>query len=139
MSLEAIMHSGLAIAIATIVIGQIFIAKREKRRKFEDEQLSAYLAFLDSVTASAFTKDKAARQEALKAATMAKTKICICGSKETIKALANYERTGTVIREEKCTNAFLILLANMRKDIGANSDKIDAMDLRRILLGSEDE
>lgn len=129
----------LVIVVGTIVITQIFIAKREKRKRFEEEQLSTYLAFLDSVTVSAFTGNKTARQEALKAATMAKTKICICGSKETIKALANYERTGAVIREEKCTNAFLILLANMRKDIGANSDKIDKMDLQRILLGSEDE
>lgn len=139
MDIETLVQSGLAVAITGVILTQTFTTRRERRRKFEDERLASYVSFLDSVTASAFITDKVARQNTLKAATIAKTKICMWGSKDTIKALADYERSGTVLREEKCANAFLTLLAYMRKDIGANSDVIDKLDLKIILLGPENQ
>jgi hypothetical protein len=138
MNLETIVQSGLVIAVTGVVLTQIFTTRRERRRKFEDERLDSYVSFLDSVTASAFSKDKATMQSTLKAATIAKTKICLWGSKTTIKALADFERSGTALRNEECANAFLALLACMRKDIGINADEADRLDFKEILLSPQD-
>ena len=76
-------------------------------------------------------------RDLLATAADAKGRICVYGSMEVIHAFAVFERLGAVISSAKQQEAFVAMVAAMRKDSG-NAAGPETEDMGIVLLGSRD-
>lgn len=76
------------------------------------------------------------RSKLLASAADAKTRICIYGSANVIKALAEFEKGGPVLDSRDSMTSFLELCSEMRRQSMGKSEAPQADDLRLILFGS---
>jgi hypothetical protein len=67
----------------------------------------------------------------------AKSRICLYGSTESIRTFASFEKLGASIQSAEQRNAFVAMVAAMRRDSGSTSEPKDE-DLQQVLLGNQE-
>jgi hypothetical protein len=117
----------------------LFTQHLENERHYRDLRTQAYMDYLQCVCEQAqfFLKNQSKdAREIFARTTDAKARICLYGTKETIKAFSNFEKIGAVMDTPERRRAFSYLVSNMRADSGA--EKLPNIeDIEIILLGRD--
>lgn len=116
-----------------------FSKSSEERKKLTSLRTQAYVDYLQSVAkfAQAAKTDPNERLKLLAEAADAKTRICIYGSKNIVKLLAEFERNGAKIASRESKETFIALCSQMRAE-GINSEEnLPVDDLKLVLFGLE--
>jgi hypothetical protein len=108
----------------------------EAQRHHRDLRTQAYLDYLKSVSGLAHLNEPNGSQERdlLTGAADAKARICLYGSAEVIRAFAQFERLGAMLSTPSEQQAFVAMIASMRKDSG-NRSQVDSQNIWLLLLG----
>lgn len=121
----------LAVIIGAIL--QYFFARlSEKSQQLALLRNESYVDYLRAVAKSAHSNSSSEKATALMEATDAKTRIAIYGSRKVIKALAEFEKAGAKLNNERSTSSFFDIVNAMRLG-GAVSNN----SLSQILMGTK--
>lgn len=93
-------------------------------------------AYADYFRAFAAVATVGQTKEALSAVADAKTRICVYGSDEVVKRLADFERAGATTSSPDSHEFVASLLSAMRKDAGASKSAADTRDVGVVIFGS---
>jgi hypothetical protein len=117
----------------------VFTRHLESQRHHRELRTQAYGDYLRSVSELAHLNDPLGSQErdAIAAGTDAKARICLYGSKEVIRAFAQFETLGASVKSVPQRQAFVGMVSAMRDDSGSPSNpKVE--DMETILIGKSD-
>lgn len=122
---------------AGILIGaglQYFFGRSlEAKKHIQTQKGQAYADYFKAFSSIATVGQT---KEALSAVADAKTRICVYGSDEVVKRLADFERAGATTNSSESHRLVASLLSAMRKDAGASKIAADATDLGDVIFGS---
>ncbi len=118
--------------VAGAALQYIFGRTLEARKQLALQRGQAYADYFRSMSASATL---GVTKETLSLATDAKTRICIYGSPNVVRRLADFERAGAVVAPGEGHAAVIGLLKAMRKDVGVDGAPIGDDDLRHAVFG----
>lgn len=124
--------------IVGILIGaglQYFFGRSlETNKHTQSQKGQAYADYLRAFSAIATVGRS---KEALSAVADAKTRICIYGSDQVVRGLANFERSGANTGSSESHKLVADLISAMRKDVGASSCPAPSRDVGVVLFGSD--
>jgi hypothetical protein len=117
----------------------MFSRSAEERKQLSTLRTQAYVDYLRAVAkfAQAAKTDPAERSTLLAEAADAKSRICIYGSKDVVKLLADFERHGAALASKEAVNVFLSLCAHMRSEGVSSEESVVPEDLELVLFGPE--
>lgn len=117
----------------------LFSRSGERRKQLEALRNQAYVDYVRCVAqlANAKKEDASKRAELLAALADAKTRICIYGSSKVIRALADFEKSGSVLSSADSIKRFLEICHEVRRQGLRDTGSIGAEDLSIVLFGPE--
>ena len=124
-----------------VVIGAVmqhyFSRHAEKQKHYVLLKTQAYVDFIKAVAkfAQAAKTDPNERLKILGEAADAKTRICLYGSSQVIKALSNFEKMGANLSKPETVEVFLVLVQQMRKESVGESDQAISKELELVMFG----
>jgi hypothetical protein len=130
--------SGLlaAIPLAAVLIGAIlgYLSGRplETRKQLTLQEGQAYADYLKALATAATDRKTTV---AVGLAADAKTRICIYGSPDVVRALSGFEQAGARVAGERGQAAVAQLVKAMRADMGVSGAQIAEGDLHMVLFG----
>jgi hypothetical protein len=124
--------SSLSGALLAVGLQYLFGKALESRKQLLLQRSQSYVDFLKVV---ALVAQNGPSKENLAAAADAKTRICVYGSAEVIKSLSEFTATGSNTNSPIGRSKIIILVKEMRKNIGKIDRAIDEKELAVILFG----
>ena len=125
-------------SVLGIVVGAslqyLFTRYLEERKHYRSLQTEAYADYLRGVAQAAHLNLTVNESEIFARIADAKTRVCLYGSQEVVKLLAQFESSGGIIGNEEQCEAFVAIIQAMRGD-----SNVESKELELILLGSGEE
>ena len=112
----------------------LFSRSKEKADQISLRRQQAYGDYLQGVAKAAHRRSDGKNESAILVAD-AKARMTVYGSVALLAQLANFERSGANLADEKCKTAFIALVGQMRRETSDVKGEISREDLSKILFG----
>jgi hypothetical protein len=112
----------------------LFGRSLEAKKQIQNQKGQAYADYFRAFSRIATV---GRTKETLSAVVDAKTRICVYGSDEVVKRLAEFERAGATTNSANSHALVARLLSAMRKDVGASREAADIEDVGVVVFGSD--